>query len=95
MTRMLLTYVLPLVLPTAAYLVWVWWARRRKKAQGIESGEREAGLKEGPWFWLILAGFVLMVAGLAYWGLTGGSEPGGVYYSPRYEDGKVIPGGVR
>lgn len=91
MSRILLTYILPLALPFAAYLLWVWGARRRKKAQGIEP----EGLREGPWFWLILAGFVLMAAGLAYWGLTGGSDPEGKYYPPRYEDGRIIPGEVR
>ena len=79
-----------LLLPTALYVAWVLWARRR-----VKKGEAPPSLDGDPWFWLILAGFALMVAGLSYVAVTGGDEPGGTYYPPRYEDGKIIPGQVK
>jgi hypothetical protein len=88
-TRILLHYVLPLVLPAVLYLGWVMVVRRR--GQTVE--ESLAALRQGPWFWLALAGFVLMAAGLAVFGLTSGSRPDADYAPPRYEDGKVVPGG--
>ena len=75
------------LLPTALYVAWVVWTRRRAKA-----GEAPPSLASGPWFWLILLGFALMVASLSYVALTGGHAPGGTYQAPHYEDGRIIPG---
>jgi hypothetical protein len=88
MTRILIQYLLPLLLPTLLYFLWVIVWRRRKKSKEAVS------LANGPWFWLILAGFALMVSTLSYIAFSGGSPPGGVYTPPHYEDGKVIPGKV-
>jgi 4-amino-4-deoxy-L-arabinose transferase-like glycosyltransferase len=79
--RILLHYVLPLVLPAALYFGWVLIAKRKK-----------ISLQDGPWFWLIVAGFTLLAGVLGYVALTGGSEPGGTYHPPRVEDGKIVPG---
>lgn len=89
MTRILLQYLLPLLLPIALYLLWAWWANRRKAA-----GEAPLDLQDGPWFWLILAGVVLAGAGLALTAVMGGWEPGGTYQAPRWEDGKIVPGRI-
>ena len=89
MTRILLHYVLPLALPAVLYVGWALIARRR----GQTVAESLAGLRQGPWFWLILPGFALMIAGLIAFGLLSGSGPDDDYAPPRYEDGKVIPGG--
>jgi hypothetical protein len=89
MIRILLHYVLPLALPALLYVGWVLVARRR----GQTVAESFAGLRQGPWFWLILAGFILMIGGLVAFGLLSGSSPDDDYSPPRYEDGKVIPGG--
>jgi amino acid transporter len=51
-------------------------------------------LQEGPWFWLILAGFVLMAGGLVYTALSTGGDAGGAYIAPRYEDGRIVPGRI-
>lgn len=89
MIRILFTYVLPLVLPTALYFAWSAWVRRRQQA-----GEAPP-LAHGPWFALIIAGFVLLAASLAYTALTHGTPPGGVYQTPRLgDDGRIIPGGI-
>lgn len=89
MTRIFFTYVLPLLLPTAIYMVWVWRARRNHDA---DSGDALPGLRKGPLFWSLIAGFVLMAAGLIFIALTSGDPPdSGVYQSPRLEDGKIVP----
>ena len=79
--RILLNYLLPLILPAAVYVGWVMIAKRKK-----------ISLQDGPWFWLIVAGFALMASVLVFLALTGGSEPGGTYYPSHFEDGKVVPG---
>jgi len=89
MTRVLI-YGALLLLPTALYVAWVMWARSRTK-----NGEEPPRLGGGPWFWLILAGFALMVAGLSYMAVTSGHKPGGTYYPPRYEDGRIVPAEVK
>ncbi len=90
MTRILLQYLLPLLLPMAIYLLWAWFARKRQAA-----GAPAYRLQDGPWFWLILAGIVLATGGLVFTALTGGEEPGGSYSAPRWEDGRIVPGHVK
>ncbi len=86
MIRILLTYVLPLALPTAIYLTWMWFLRRSSKARGDELPE----IKSMSIFISILTGLVLMLAGLAYLAVTSGAPPGeGYYEAPRLENGKI------
>lgn len=89
MSRVLLQYVLPLLLPTLIFVLWTWFTRHHGSAQGTISK-----LQEGPWFWLILAGVALMAAGLIHTALTAGGEAGSRYIAPRYEDGRVVPGRI-
>lgn len=83
MSRVLLQYLLPLILPLAVYVTWNWL-----------SGGRKATLSEtmakGPWFWLILAGFGLMVAGLAATAVLTSDSPDAPYSPPRFEDGRIV-----
>ncbi len=89
MVRIFFTYVFPLLLPTAAYMAWVWYARRRHDA---DSGDDLPALRRGPLFWCLVTGFVLMLAGLTVIALTSGDPPdSGIYQSPRLEGGKVVP----
>ncbi len=91
MTRILLQYLLPLLLPAAAYFGWVWLARRTGKGQA----DGLTPLQEGPWFWLVTAGLALMVAGLVFTALMGQGQMEGTYEPPRFEGGRVIPGTVK
>lgn len=59
---MFMSLVLPLIAPTVIYLVWASITAKRR-GQGLP------GWEEGPWFWFILAGVVLAVASLVYFGL--------------------------
>jgi hypothetical protein len=86
MARIILTYIVPLALPTVLYLTWVWYLRHRSKARGDEIPE----IKSVPVFVSILVGVILMFAGLAYIAVTSGAPPGeGYYEAPRLQDGKI------
>lgn len=90
MSRVLLQYVLPLLLPTLLYLAW-WSVFGRRGGAG---GGPPPRLTEGPWFWLIISGAGLMVGGFIYTGLTTGEAPGGRYVAPQLQHGRVVPGHV-
>jgi hypothetical protein len=88
MSRLLLQYLLPLFLPMILYLVWTSLTRGRQ-------GQLRALFAEGPWFWLVVAGFALMIAGLAVVAVIEGSSPDAEYVPPRFEDGRIEPGHAR
>jgi hypothetical protein len=90
MTRIMLTYVLPFVLPTVIYFMWQWSRLQRAQALGITIDEEDA--RPHPWFWLIVVGFVLMASVLGSLAFIQGGEPDTVYHPPRMEDGQVVPG---
>jgi hypothetical protein len=85
MIRVLLTVVLPLLLPTALYLLWLLAAQRLPLAA------------PGPWRaspWLVGIGLALVAAMLYFIGARVGGSPQGVYVPPRYIGGEVVPGHV-
>lgn len=89
MMRLFLTYILPLLLPTMIYMAWVSYARHRHDE---DSGDDLPQLKKGSLFWSLLAGLVLMAAGLVTIAVVSGDPPdSGTYISPRLEGGKVVP----
>ena len=88
MSRILLHYVLPLLLPTLIFITWVVLTRHWHKGEK-SMVER---ISAGPWFWLAVAGFALMTAGLVYIALSQVEPPGGTYEPPRMENGEVVPG---
>ncbi len=86
MLRIVITYILPLALPTALYFAWVVWRRKSKAPE-------EKPQIPMPWFTLILAGLILMSLGLVMSVVLGPKNPpGSVYQPPRLENGKVVPG---
>ena len=87
MLRVLLTIILPLVLPTALYLLWV------RTTQWEEAGGamRWHAL---PWLWLAGAGAVLLAVVLFVVTVHFGTSEPGVYVPPRYEGGHVVPGHI-
>ena len=88
MGRMFLTYILPLLLPLAVYLFWTWIVGRKTRKP-----EDPPFWYEGPYFWLIVAGFVLMLAVLAATAiLSEGGAPDQEYVPSRTEDGHFVPG---
>ncbi len=89
MLRLFAEYVLPLLLPTAIYLLWVAW-RRRAAASGRPGPVPE--WTEGPWFWLILGGIALSLLAFVVTGLSWGHAPGLVYHPAQVINGRILPG---
>ncbi len=84
MTRILITYVVPLVLPA---LGWYLWHRFRPGQP-----EEKKGWQAAPWPLLGVAGLILLAATLSAYALLVGGEPGEVYQPARLIDGEVVPG---
>jgi len=80
MLRILLQYLLPLVMPFLAYLIY---ARLAHKT---------GGMGDAPWIALAAAGVGLMAVSLVSWGILSGSDPGETYVPARFEDGRLVPG---
>jgi hypothetical protein len=88
MPRVLLTIVLPLILPTALYLIWV-TTLQRPSSSGTET--RWAAL---PWVWLAGAGVVLLAIVLFVVTVHFGAPQQGVYVPPRWQNDHIIPGHI-
>jgi hypothetical protein len=88
MARVFLEYLLPVLLPTALYALWLIWQRRR----AATAGTAVPAWQEGPWFWLIVAGFALAVLAVVAIALLSGNRPGETYVPPMIKNGKVVPG---
>ena len=88
--RIFLQFILPLLLPGLLYIAWTYLTQARSE----DGGPARAVIAEGPWFRLLLAGFVLMIIGLATAAMLGGTSPEGEYRAPYLQDGKVVPGGM-
>jgi hypothetical protein len=88
MPRVLLTIVLPLILPTVVYLIWV-TTLRRPSSPGTEA--RWGAL---PWVWLAGAGVVLLAIVLFVVTVHFGATQQGVYVPPRWQNGHIIPGHI-
>ena len=84
MLRVLLTIVLPLLLPTAIYMAWIAFASRAANREKVRLGAM-------PLVWLALAGVVLLAAVLVTVTVHFGEPVRGRYVPPRYEDGRVVP----
>ena len=85
--RIFIQVILPLLAPAILYAIWTNAARRRSGQGGLP------GWEEGHWFWMIVAGFVLVV-GIFVFAVFGSRTEDGTYIPPRLEDGKVVPGRI-
>jgi hypothetical protein len=87
MLRVVLTIVLPLLLPTALYLLWV----------GAFGSWREVGAVSWaavPWLWLAAAGAVLLAVVLFVVTVGFGVPQSGTYVPPRWQNGRIVPGHI-
>jgi hypothetical protein len=82
--RQVLQIVIPLLLPTVAYFLYLAVARR-----GAAAGNSPPPV---PWVWLGVAGAVLLVVSLSAFALMGGAPPGSHYEPAKLIDGKIEPG---
>jgi len=76
----------PLVLPTALYLGWVWVARW---ADDTGAPVRWGGM---PWLWLAGAGVVLLALFLFVVTVGFGTPNKDVYVPPRWTGSHIVPG---
>lgn len=83
--RIFLTIVLPLLLPTLLYVLWLVTARRAQLA-GPQPW------RALPWPWLAAAGVIATALLLFYLRVNLGGSGQGVYVPPRYIDGRIVPG---
>ena len=87
MTRVLLTIVAPLLLPTALYLLW---AASLSRAGMASTASEWRAL---PWAWLLTAGVILAIIALVAVVEMGGVKEGR-YVPPHVENGMIVPGHV-
>lgn len=84
MLRVVLTIVLPLLLPTAIYVAWLLTVQWSSPGETV----RWATL---PWIWLGVAGVLLLGTVLVVVTVHFGEPETGRYVPPRYEGGRVVP----
>jgi hypothetical protein len=87
MPRVLLTIVLPLLLPMALYLVWAVTLRRLER-------HGPAWWTAWPWVWLAGAGIALLAIVLFVVTVHFGGPQEGVYVPPHLQNGHIIPGHI-
>jgi Family of unknown function (DUF6111) len=85
MIRIVIENILLFLLPFAMYLAYVLLTRRSTSAGVV--------INEAPLVWLFLAGAVLVIGTLVYFGATSeGGRPDQTYVPPRMKDGRIEPG---
>ncbi len=93
MLRIFLTVILPLVLPTAGYALYVLVVERRRR-EAEETHSPVPWWVAAPWPWLVLAGVGAMAVSLGFAALTGGTPPHTPYTPAHLENGRVVGGGA-
>jgi hypothetical protein len=87
MLREILTLVVPLLLPTVLYLVWL-RATRWSEAGGAATWGKL------PWVWLAAIGVALTAVVLVVVTVGFGTAMPGIYVPPHYEGGRIVPGHI-
>lgn len=84
--RVIVEIVVPLVLPTVLYILWVLAVRRA-------GAGRTAAWQKMPFLWLAAAGVVLLALFLVVMTVGFGTDTrGSVYVPAQYKNGRIIPG---
>ena len=94
MIRIFLIYVLPLIAPSALYILWCLWQIKRGPGNigGSVEGDVQSVLRGAPWVKLAAIGTGLLALVLVVAALTGGAPPHEAYSPPHLENGRVVPG---
>jgi Family of unknown function (DUF6111) len=82
--RVILTVIVPLLLPTVLYVLWASSVGRAELAG-------TAPWRSLPWAWLVVAGVALAIVVLFTAVETGGRRDGR-YVPPRLVNGRIVPG---
>jgi hypothetical protein len=93
--RVALEILLPLVVPTVLYLVWLWLVRWANGAgAGGGGGDAALGWPSLPWLWLAAAGIVLLAGFLFVMNVGFGTAEQGTYVPSRWVNGHIVPGHI-
>jgi hypothetical protein len=84
MLRVVLTVIVPLVLPTALWLGWIAATKRAEASGGVWA--------VAPWPWLLAGGVALAAATLYVVNVGFGRQDEGRYVPPTVVDGQLVPG---
>ncbi len=87
MARVFITIVLPLLVPTVLYLLWV-------GAFGLSHEGGATPWAAMPWLWLAVAGVALLATVLFVVTVGFGTQQQGVYVAPRWQNGAIVPGHI-
>jgi hypothetical protein len=87
MLRELLTLVVPLLLPTVLYLVWL------RAVRWSQEGEATSW-NALPWVWLAATGAALTALVLFIVTVHFGTTTPGRYVAPHLDNGRVVPGHI-
>lgn len=85
--RIILTILVPLLLPIAIYGLWLSWVRQRWHREGVTPYPIQI-----PWLWLLTAGVALMMIVIVVTFFDEGAAPNAVYVPPQLKNGEIIPG---
>jgi len=88
MTRILLDLLLPLALPTLAFIAYAQIERRRR--QDHAQGALAPWWAEAPWLGLVGSGVALALLSLGFWALTSGQPPHTSYLPAHLENGQLV-----
>jgi len=88
MIRVVIENILLFLTPMAMYIAYMLLTRRADSAGAVVS--------DAPLLWLFVAGALLVVATLVFYGSTSGGRPGQVYIPPHMgKDGRIEPGEIK
>jgi Family of unknown function (DUF6111) len=88
MIRVVIENILLFLTPMAMYVAYMLLTRRAASAGAVVS--------DAPLIWLFVAGALLVVATLVFYGSTSGGRPGQVYIPPHMgKDGRIEPGQIK
>jgi hypothetical protein len=88
MARILLTYVVPFLMPMAVYAAWVWY----RGIYAAQHGGEAPRIERGPWPLLLFLGAVCAFGVLGATALIRGGPADQRYVPPQVVDGEVVPG---
>jgi hypothetical protein len=90
MSRILVQFVLPTLLPALLYALWLAAMRRRVEA----AGDDHPGWSDHPWVWLLALGLFFAAIITIASAMFSGDGTEGLYVPPRIENGRIVPGHI-
>jgi hypothetical protein len=90
MARILLEFVLPILLPSLLYALWLVAMQRRAETSGTE----QRRWSDAPWIWLLALGLFFAALLTVALSVFSGDGIEGRYVPPQLENGRIVPGHV-